>query len=131
LHGAPIRYIPLINDMSGITIWHNPRCSKSRQTLQLIVDHGMRPKVVEYLKTPPSTEELSEALDKLGIEPRALIRKKEAAYEELGLSDEGLSREELLAAMTAHPVLIERPLVFRGKRAVLGRPPENVLSLLG
>lgn len=91
----------------------------------------MRPKVVEYLKTPPSTEELSEALDKLGLEPRALIRKKEAAYEELGLSDEGLSRGELLAAMAAHPVLIERPLVFRGKRAVLGRPPENVLSLLG
>jgi len=91
----------------------------------------MRPKVVEYLKTPPSTEELSEALTKLGLEPRALIRKKEAAYEELGLSDEGLSRGELLAAMAAHPVLIERPLVFRGKRAVLGRPPENVLSLLG
>ena len=91
----------------------------------------MRPKVVEYLKTPPSTEDLSEALAKLGLEPRALIRKKEAAYEELGLSDEGLSRGELLAAMAAHPVLIERPLVFRGERAVLGRPPENVLSLLG
>ena len=87
--------------------------------------------MVEYLKTPPSAEELSEALAKLGLEPRDLMRKKEAAYEELGLSDEGLSRGELLAAMVSHPVLIERPLVFRGKRAVLGRPPENVLTLLG
>jgi arsenate reductase len=90
----------------------------------------MRPHVVEYLKTPPSTEELSEALDKLGLEPRDLMRRKEVAYQELGLSDEGLSRGQLLDAMVAHPILIERPVVFRGKRAVLGRPPENVLSLL-
>jgi arsenate reductase len=116
--------------MSSITIWHNPRCSKSRQTLQLIVDHGIRPKVVEYLKTPPSAEELSQALAKLGLEPRDLMRTKEAAYEELGLGDQEMSRADLLDAMVAHPVLIERPVVFRGKRAVLGRPPENVLTLL-
>lgn len=116
--------------MSSITIWHNPRCSKSRQTLQLIVDHGIRPRVIEYLKTPPSVEELSQALAKLGLEPRDLMRTKEAAYKELGLSDQKMSRADLLDAMVAHPVLIERPVVFRGKRAVLGRPPENVLRLL-
>lgn len=116
--------------MSSITIWHNPRCSKSRQTLQLIVDHGIRPKIVEYLKTPPSAEELSQALAKLGLEPRDLMRTKEAVYEELGLSDQEMSRADLIDAMVAHPVLIERPVVFRGKRAVLGRPPDNVLTLL-
>jgi len=130
LHDASIGCIQSINDMSSITIWHNPRCSKSRQTLQLIVDHGIRPKVIEYLKTPPSVEELSQALAKLGLEPRDLMRTKEAAYEELGLSDQEMSRADLLDAMVAHPVLIERPVVFRGKRAVLGRPPENVLTLL-
>lgn len=117
-------------DMSSTTIWHNPRCSKSRQTLQLIRDRGVEPTIVEYLKTPPSKAELGDALDKLGLEPRALMRKKEAPYGELSLADEGLSRAELIDAMVEHPVLIERPLVFAGKRAVVGRPPENVLELL-
>lgn len=116
--------------MSSITIWHNPRCSKSRQTLQLIRDQGVEPTIVEYLKTPPSTAELSNALEQLGLQPRELMRKKEGVYKELSLGDEGLSRTKLIAAMVDNPVLIERPLVFRGKRAVLGRPPENVLELL-
>ncbi len=118
------------NGMSSITIWHNSRCSKSRQTLQLIRDRGVEPTIVEYLKTPPSAAELANALGKLGIEPRALMRKKEAPYEELALANEGLSRVELIDAMVDNPILIERPVVFVGKRAVLGRPPENVLALL-
>jgi len=98
--------------------------------LQLIVDSGIEPTIVEYLKTPPSKAELTDALEKLRLEPRDLMRKKEAPYKELSLDDEGLTQEELLAAMIKNPVLIERPIVFRGKRAVIGRPPENVLDLL-
>jgi arsenate reductase len=116
--------------MPEITIWHNPRCSKSRQTLQLIRDHGIEPKVVEYLKDPPSKKQLDEALQALELEPRALMRKKETRYGELGLDDPALSRSALVTAMTENPVLIERPIVFAGTRAVLGRPPENVLALL-
>ncbi len=115
--------------MSSTTIWHNPRCSKSRQTLQLIRDRGIEPIVVEYLKTPPSEAELADALKALGFAPRDLMRTKEAPYRELALGDEGLSDAELLAAMVANPVLIERPVVLRGKRAVVGRPPENVIEL--
>ena len=122
--------MPWPNDMSSTTIWHNPRCSKSRQTLQLIRDRGIEPTIIEYLKTPPSEEKLTDALKALGMEPRDLMRKKEAPYEELALSDDGLTRAELVGAMVENPVLIERPVVFRGKRAVLGRPPENVLELL-
>ncbi len=116
--------------MSEITIWHNPRCSKSRQTLQLIRDRGVEPTIVEYLKDPPSNKQLEEALRALDLEPRALMRKKEAPYEALGLDDPGLSRSALVAAMAENPVLIERPIVFVGARAALGRPPENVLTLL-
>lgn len=122
--------MPLLNDMSSITIWHNPRCSKSRQTLQLLRDRGIEPTIVEYLKTPPSEAELSSALNALGIEPRDLMRRKEAPYKELSLDDDGLTRDELVAAMAENPVLIERPVVFRGNRAAVGRPPENVLELL-
>jgi arsenate reductase len=122
--------MPSPNGMSSTTIWHNPRCSKSRQTLQLIRDRGIEPIVVEYLKTPPSEAELIDALKALGFAPRALMRKNEAPYSELALGDEGLSDAELVAAMVGNPVLIERPVVFRDKRAVVGRPPENVLELL-
>ena len=123
--------MPSPNDMSSTTIWHNPRCSKSRQTLQLIRDRGIEPTIVEYLKTPPTEAQLIEALKALGLAPRDLMRKKEAPYSELSLGDEGLSDAELVAAMVDNPVLIERPVIFRGKRAVVGRPPENVLELLG
>ncbi len=114
----------------AVKIWHNPRCSKSRQTLELIRDRQVEPEVIEYMKTPPSAEELEDVLQKLGMEPRELMRKKEAAYEELSLEDPSLTRERLIQAMVDNPVLIERPVVLRGKRAVLGRPPENVLELL-
>ncbi len=116
--------------MSAVTIWHNPRCSKSRQTLELITDRGVEPKIVEYLKTPPSAAEVTDVLAKLGLEPRDLMRKKETAYKELGLDDPSLTRTQLIQAMVEHPVLIDRPVVIRGKRAVLGRPPENALELL-
>jgi arsenate reductase len=117
--------------MSDVTIWHNPRCSKSRQTLQLLVDRGIEPTIVEYLKTPPSEAELTHALAELGAGPRDLMRKKEAPYKELGLDDPARTDAELIAAMAAHPVLIERPVVFVDGRAALGRPPENVLQLFG
>lgn len=116
--------------MSTTTIWHNPRCSKSRQTLQLIRDRGVEPTIVEYLKTPPSEAELANALTLLGLAPRDLMRKKETPYQELSLDDKALSDAALLAAMVDNPVLIERPIVFRGERAVIGRPPDNVLELL-
>lgn len=116
--------------MSDVIIWHNPRCSKSRETLQLLRDRGIEPTIVEYLKTPPSEAELTHALAELGMEPRDLMRTKEARYEELSLGDEALTDADLVAAMASHPVLIERPVVFVGKRAALGRPPENVLGLL-
>ena len=117
--------------MSDVTIWHNPRCSKSRETLQLLRDRGIEPTIVEYLKTPPSEAELTHALAELGAGPRDLMRKKEAPYKELGLDDPERTDAELIAAMAAHPVLIERPVVFVGGRAALGRPPENVLQLFG
>jgi arsenate reductase len=130
LHGRPNRYMPSPNDMSSTTIWHNPRCSKSRQTLQLIRDRGIEPTIIEYLGSPPSAVELTDALEALGMEPRDLMRKKEAPYNEQSLGDDRLTHAELIAAMVENPVLIERPVVFRGNRAVVGRPPENVLELL-
>jgi arsenate reductase len=114
----------------SVTIYHNPRCSKSRQTLQLLRDNGVEPEIVEYLKTPPSTAEIKNLLGLLGLAPRDLMRKKEAPYGERGLADESLSDADLIAAMHDEPVLIERPIVVKGKKAVLGRPPENVLDLL-
>ncbi len=114
----------------AVTIYHNPRCSKSRQTLQLLRDQGIEPQVVEYLKTPPSADELDVVLTKLGIEPRALMRTKAAAYREAGMADDGLSRRALIDLMVANPIVIERPVVVNGARAALGRPPESVLSIL-
>lgn len=113
-----------------VTIWHNPRCSKSRQTLALLRERGVEPEIVEYLKTPPAVEELEAVLDKLGMEPRDLMRRKEAPYREAGLDDPELGRRALVEAMAAHPVLIERPVVLAGAKAALGRPPESVLALL-
>ena len=113
-----------------VTIWHNPRCSKSRQTLALLRERGVEPEIVEYLKTPPAAGDLEAVLDKLGMEPRDLMRRKEAAYREAGLDDPALGRRALVEAMTAHPVLIERPVVLAGGKAALGRPPESVLAIL-
>jgi arsenate reductase (glutaredoxin) len=116
--------------MSDVVIYHNPRCSKSRQTLALIQGLGVRPKVVEYLETPPTAEQLKGFLKALGMKPRDLMRKKEPEYRELGLDDPGLSDDALIAAMVRTPRLIERPIGTKGARVVLGRPPENVLEIL-
>lgn len=113
-----------------VTIYHNPRCSKSRATLKLLRERGVEPEIVEYLKTPPDAATLDALLGKLGLEPRALMRRKEAPYAENGLDDPGLGRDALIAAMIAEPILIERPIVVAGGKAALGRPPEAVLAIL-
>ncbi len=112
-------------------IYHNPRCSKSRQTLQLLKDNGVEPEIIEYLKTPPTVAELKAVLNSLDMKPRDLMRKKEAEYRENNLDDESLSDEELIAAMVKFPKLIERPIVVtEDKKYALGRPPENVLNII-
>jgi len=115
---------------SAVKIFHNPRCSKSRQTMQLLESNGVNPEVIEYLKQPPSYQELSDTLDMLGLEPRALMRTREQAYKENGLDSPDLSRENLIRAMVRHPILIERPIVIHDGKAVIGRPPEKVLDIL-
>ncbi len=114
----------------AVTIYHNPRCTKSRQTLELLRGRNLEPTVVEYLKTPPSAAELERLLDLLGLEPRELMRKKEARYKEAGLDDPSLSRAALIKAMVENPILIERPIVVKGDAARIGRPPEQVLEIL-
>jgi arsenate reductase (glutaredoxin) len=114
----------------SVTIYHNPRCSKSRATLQLLKEKGIEPTIIEYLKTPPSAEQLNAILRKLGVEPRQLMRTKEAEYKEAGLDDETLDRAALIAAMVDHPKLIERPIVLANDKAAVGRPPESVLEIL-
>lgn len=115
----------------AITIYHNPRCSKSRETLKLLQDKGIEPEVREYLKDVPSSDELKEILGKLGIGPRDLLRKKEAEYKEAGLDDVSLTDDAVIEAMTQYPKLIERPIVINGDQARIGRPPESVLEILG
>jgi arsenate reductase len=112
----------------AVTIYHNPRCTKSRQTLALLEGKGVKPRIVEYLETPPSPAELKRILKMLGMTPRQLLRKKEA--KEAGLDDAGLSDEALIKKMAANPIVIERPIVVKGSKAALGRPPENVLDIL-
>ena len=112
------------------TIYHNPRCSKSRATLALLEENGVTPEIVEYLETPPSKAELSTILDRLGMQPRELIRKKEEPYKALNLADESLDRDALIDAMIENPILIERPVVVNEGKYALGRPPENVLRIL-
>ncbi len=116
--------------MSALKIYHNPRCSKSRATLQLLRDRDLDPQVIEYLQTPPSAEDLGNILSMLGLEPRELVRVKEGAYAETGIGDPTLGREEVIAKMVANPSVIERPIVVCGDRAAIGRPPENVLQIL-
>jgi arsenate reductase len=113
-----------------VRIYHNPRCSKSRETLALLEARGIAPDVVDYLLTPPNAATLATLLDRLGLEPRELMRRKEPEYAELNLADPALSRDELIAAMVAHPRLIERPIVVVGDKVALGRPPESVLAIL-
>lgn len=112
----------------SVTIYHNPRCSKSRITLDLLRDRGLAPTVVEYLESPPSVEDLKTILSLLGLKPHELLRKKEA--KEAGIDESALSDDQLIAAMVAHPAVIERPIVVANGKAALGRPPENVLDIL-
>ena len=112
----------------SVTIYHNPRCNKSRQTLALLEARGVKPRIVEYLKTPPDAAELKRLLKLLGMTPRQLLRAKEA--KEAGLDRPALSDAELIAGMVANPIAIERPIVVNGARAALGRPPEAALKIL-
>lgn len=113
-----------------VRIFHNPRCSKCRLTMDILEDKGVDATVIEYLKTPPNKAELDEVLDLLGIEPRDLMRKQEAPYKDNDLNNPELSREQLIQAMIENPILIERPIVINGNKATIGRPPEKVLDIL-
>jgi len=115
---------------SDVTIYHNPRCSKSRATLEVLRQQGIEPTIIEYLKTPPSQAELARILGLLGMEPRELMRKKEAEYREQDLDNPVLKKKDLIRAMHDMPKLIERPIVLANGRAALGRPPEQVLEIL-
>jgi arsenate reductase len=114
----------------SVKIYHNPRCQKSRQALQLLKDQGIEPVIINYLQTPPSAEQLDVLLQTLAIEPRQLMRTKEAEYKANGLNDETLDRQSLINAMVSYPILIERPIVIANGKAIIGRPPEAVLSIL-
>lgn len=114
----------------SIRIYHNPRCSKSRQTLALLQEKGIEPEIVEYLKTPPSADEITELTSKLGLAPREMMRTKESVYRELSLGSDSVSDAALINAMADNPILIERPIVVNGDKAALGRPPEKVLEIL-
>ena len=115
----------------AVTIYHNPRCSKSRQALQLLRDRGIEPEIVDYLKTPPSADEIDAVHSKLGLEPRAAMRAKEAAYREAGMADESLSRRALIDLMAANPIVIERPIVVSGARAAPARLSRHGHGLRG
>ena len=115
---------------TDVTIYYNPVCSKSRQSLELLEQQGAQVKIIEYLKTPPDAVTLEAILDMLGMEPRDLMRQHEKEYTGAGLDNPGLSREQLIDAMIEHPRLIERPIVIRNGKARLGRPPERILDIL-
>ena len=116
--------------MSEIRIYHNPRCSKSRETLALLQAQGIQPQIVEYLKDTPSAAELRDILASLGIPARDLLRTKEDEYKTLALDNPALTEADIIDAMVAHPKLIERPIVVKGTQARIGRPPEQVLEIL-
>ena len=114
----------------SVKIYHNPRCSKSRQTLQLLQEKNIEVEIIEYLKTPPSEAELSDILKKLNIEPRALMRRNEAEYKVTGMNNPDLNDADLIKGMVASPKLIERPIVLANDKAAIGRPPESILAIL-
>lgn len=113
-----------------VQILHNPRCSKSRATLKLLQESGIEPEIIEYLQTPPDADQLASILKKLGLGPRDLMRKGQAEYKVMGLDDQTLGEEQLIAAMQETPILIERPIVLANGKAAIGRPPESVLDIL-
>lgn len=114
----------------NVTIYHNPRCSKSRETLRILKERGVEPTVVEYLATPPAPSEIRKILGLLKKKPRDIIRKTEDPYKNLGLENPKTSDTTLIKAMAAHPVLIERPIVVSGTKAIVARPPETVLKII-
>ncbi len=114
----------------SVTIYHNPRCSKSRQTLEILNSQNVDVEIIEYLKTSPDAETLKQILSYLNIPARELLRKGESAYKEAGLDDTSLSEDDVIAAMVEHPILIERPVVVNNGKAAIGRPPESVLAIL-
>lgn len=116
--------------MSEITIYHNPNCSKSRQTLELLRKQGVEPKIIHYLDTPPDEETLQQLLQLMKMEPFDLVRKKEDLFEELAIEKIGADSQQLIRTMVENPILIERPIVVKGNKAVIGRPPECVLTLI-
>lgn len=115
--------------MTTVTIWHNPRCSKSRAALAILEEHGVTPTEFRYLETPPSKSDIVTVLAALGMDVKDIVRKGEAVYKSLNLSATS-TNEEVLNALVENPILIERPIIISGDRAVIGRPPENVTSLL-
>jgi len=114
----------------SVTLYHNPRCSKSRQALDLLRKRGIEPRIVDYLKTPPGAAEIRSLLAALGKRPREILRTKEAAYKEAGLDDPNATDAAVIAAIVKHPILLERPIAVAGKKAVIGRPPEDVLKIV-
>lgn len=116
--------------MNVIKIYHNPRCSKSRKTLEIIESQGLKPEIIKYLDSPPTIEELDHVLSLLNLQPRDLMRKNEAEYKDNNMSNESLSRKELIALMHEYPKVIERPIVLSNNKAVIGRPPESVLDII-
>lgn len=120
----------VLSAMTSPTLFHNPHCSKSRQALALLQARGIEPRIVRYLDTPPTPQALERLLHQLGLEPRELMRRDEPAYRELGLDDPALDRAALVAALAAHPRLIQRPILVNGTRAAIGRPPEAILEIL-
>ena len=115
--------------MTTVTIWHNPRCSKSRAALAILEENGVTPTEFRYLETPPSKSDIITVLAALAMDARDIVRKGEAVYKSLNLSADS-TNEEILNALVENPILIERPIIISGDRAVIGRPPENVTSLL-
>jgi arsenate reductase len=111
-------------------IYHNPRCSKSRETLQILEDNNASPEIIEYLEQPPNAQELSRIIGMLGISARDLLRSTEQVYQDAGLDDQSLSDEEIIEAICEHPALLQRPIVVVGNRAVIGRPPTRVLDII-
>ena len=116
--------------MNNFTIYHNPRCSKSRQTLELLKENNIEPEIILYLENPPSEEKLTELIDLLGINPRDLLRKSEEEYKTHNLRDKSLKGKDIIKIMSENPKLIERPIVISKNKAIIGRPPENVLILI-
>ena len=114
----------------SVILYHNPKCSKSRQTLELLGEQGITPDIIEYLQSPPNAEQLQEILNLLGFAPRDLMRRKEDVYAECGLNNPSLTDAELIGFMVKHPILIERPIVLANGKAAIGRPPAQVLEIL-